>query len=87
MSSALLRRTLGAGLLAASLCGGAAALAKAGSLEELLAGQLVASEPAPLLGPVTSAGRKGWDCKPEHAASASQWRAAELPDGTQAQAP
>ena len=75
---------LGAGLLAVSLCCGAAALARAGSLEDLLAGQLVASESPPLLGPITSAGRKGWDCKPEHAAGAAEWNAAELPPGPHA---
>jgi hypothetical protein len=84
MSSALLRRVLGAGLLAVSLCCGAAALARAGSLEDLLAGQLVASESPPLLGPITSAGRKGWDCRPERAAGAAEWHAAELPPGPHA---
>ena len=84
MSSALLRRLLWAGLLAGSLCCGAAALARAGSLEDLLAGQLVASEPAPMLGPITSAGRKGWECRPERAAAAAEWRSAELPTGPHA---
>jgi len=81
MSSALVRRLLGAVLLAGALCCGAAALARAGSLEDLLAGQIVASDAPPLLGPITSAGRKGWDCRPEHAAGAAEWRAAELPPG------
>lgn len=84
MSSALLRRLLGAGLLASSLCCAAVALAKAGSLEEMLAGQLTASEPAPLLGPITSAGRTGWECKPERAAAARAWQAADLPSAPQA---
>ena len=84
MSSALFSRLFAAGLLAVSLCCGAAALGHAASLEDLLAGQLIASDPAPLLAPITSAGRKGWDCKPEHAASAQQWRAAELPAGPEA---
>lgn len=75
---------LGAGILAGSLCCGAVALANAGSLAGLLAGQVTASDPAPLLGPITSAGRTGWDCKPEHAAAAQQWRAAELPPGPHA---
>jgi hypothetical protein len=84
MSSALFSRILVAGLLAGSLCCGAAALAGTVSLEDLLAGQLVASAPAPLLGPITSSGRKGWDCKPEHAASAQDWHAAGLPSGPEA---
>lgn len=81
MSSAFFGRLLGAVLAAGSLCCAAGALAKAGSLENLLAGQLTASEPAPLLGPITSAGRTGWDCKPERAAAATQWHAADLPAG------
>lgn len=54
-------------------------MAKAASLEELLTGQMVASDAPALLGPITSAGRKGWDCQPEHAAGAAHWRDAELP--------
>ncbi|MGA8534870.1 MAG: hypothetical protein WB615_12250 [Candidatus Tumulicola sp.] len=84
MSSALFARILAAALLAGSLCCGAAALGNTASLEDLLTGQLVPSEPAALLGPITSLGRKGWDCKPEHAAGAQEWRAAELPTGPEA---
>jgi len=79
-----LRRLLGAGLLVGSLYCGSVALAKAGSLEEMLAGQLTASDPAPLLGPITSAGRTGWECKPERAAAARAWQAADLSAGPQA---
>ena len=32
-----------------------------------------------MLGPITSAGRTGWECKPERAASSSGWHQAELP--------
>jgi hypothetical protein len=53
-------------------------------MEDLLAGQLVASESPPLLGPITSAGRKGWDCRPERAAGAAEWHSAELPPGPHA---
>jgi hypothetical protein len=83
MSSAFFRRLLVGGLIAGSLSCGAVALGNTGSLEAALAGQLLASDPAPLLGPITSAGRKGWDCKPEHAAAAQHWQAAELPPGPQ----
>ncbi|HEY5426035.1 MAG TPA: hypothetical protein VIJ77_05740 [Candidatus Tumulicola sp.] len=50
-------------------------------MTDLLAGQLVASGSPALLEPITSAGRKGWDCRPEHAAAAPTWRAAGLPAG------
>jgi hypothetical protein len=66
-------------LLAVALACGGAALARAASLEDLLAGQLVASAAPALLEPITSAGRKGWDCQPEHAAAAPLWHAAGLP--------
>lgn len=79
MSSAPVLRLLAAGLMTAALVCGGAALAKAASLEELLAGQLVASSAPALLGPITSEGRKGWDCKPERAAAAARRREAELP--------
>ena len=79
MSSALGRSFLLAVFLAGSLFGGRAALAGAAQAEDLLAGQLVPSSSPALLGAITSAGRKGWDCKPEHAASATAWNAAELP--------
>lgn len=65
-------------MTAALVCGGAA-LAKAASLEDLLTGQLVASSAPALLGPITSEGRKGWDCKPERAAAAPRGAEAELP--------
>ncbi len=32
-----------------------------------------------LLGPITSAGRKSWDCKPEHVAGSPQFQDSELP--------
>lgn len=79
MSSVLGRLLLVAAFLAGSFFGGRAALAGAAQAEDLLAGQLVPSSSPALLGAITSAGRKGWDCKPEHAASAAAWNAAELP--------
>lgn len=79
MSSALVRSFLLAIFLAGSFFGGRAALAGAAQAEDLLAGQLVPSATPTLLGAITSVGRKGWDCKPEHAASATAWTSAELP--------
>ncbi len=79
MSSALARLILASAFLAGSFFGGRVALAGAAQAEDLLAGQLVPSSSPALLGAITSAGRKGWDCKPEHAASANAWNAAELP--------
>lgn len=58
---------------------GRAALAGAASLDDLLAGALSPSSAPALLGPITSAGRIGWECKPEQAATAAPWRQAELP--------
>lgn len=79
MSSVLGRTILVASFLAGSFFGGRAALAGAAQAEDLLAGQLVPSSSPALLGAITSAGRRGWDCQPEHAASATSWNAAELP--------
>ena len=84
MSSARSARILSAALLAGAIFCGGAALAKAGSVEDLLTGQLVPSGSPAMLGPITSAGRKGWDCLPERAAGSKQWSAAELPDGPEA---
>jgi hypothetical protein len=79
MSSVLGRSLLVAAFLAGSSLCCHVALAGAAQAEDLLAGQLTPSASPALLGAITSAGRKGWDCKPEHAASASGWHAAELP--------
>lgn len=40
---------------------------------------LVPSAPAALLGPITESGRTGWDCAPEHAATAKTATSAGLP--------
>jgi len=72
----LLAAVLFAGAL---LCFGKFAAASTASLEDMLAGALTPSAAPALLGPITSAGRVGWECKPERAAAASGWRAAELP--------
>jgi len=61
------------------LIAGGASLARA-SLDELAVAQSLASSPAPLLGPINSLGRTGWDCAPEKAARAARIAEAELPD-------
>jgi hypothetical protein len=65
-------------LLAATLLGRFIA-ADATSLEDMLAGSLTPSAAPALLGPITSAGRVGWECKPERAASSAGSHEAELP--------
>lgn len=79
MSSALGRSFLLAAFLAGTFFCGRAALAGAATAGDLLAGQMIPSASPSLLGAITSAGRKGWDCMPEHAASATAVSAAELP--------
>ncbi|HET6276144.1 MAG TPA: hypothetical protein VFE16_09475 [Candidatus Cybelea sp.] len=84
MSRTLLLRLLATGLLAGALLSGRLAVASAASLEDLLTGALTPSAAPALLGPITAAGRVGWECKPERAAAAGSWHEAELPpDGTQ----
>jgi hypothetical protein len=71
-----LRRAAIAGVLALGACIGAATGA------ELLLDDpatLVVSPPAAWLGPITETGRTGWDCAPEHAATARTAAAAGLP--------
>ncbi len=78
-----LLRLLAAGLLAVALLCGRFAVASASSVEDLLTGALAPSAAPALLGPITAAGRVGWECKPERAAAAGSWHDAELPsDGT-----
>ena len=63
-------------VLALGACAGAAVGA------ELLLddpGSLVISAPPALLGPITESGRTGWDCAPEHAATARTATGAGLP--------
>ena len=79
MSRLVLRFVLTTALLAGALACGRAAFAGAASVEDLLAGGLVPSTAPALLGPITSVGRKGWDCKPEHAAMSAHWKGGELP--------
>jgi hypothetical protein len=43
------------------------------------AGSLVPSAAPALLGPITESGRTGWDCAPEHAATARTATGAGLP--------
>jgi hypothetical protein len=75
----LFARLLAAVLLAGAIAAGGVALAGTTSLEESLAGALLPSATPPLLGPITSSGRKGWDCLPERAAAAQHWQDAQLP--------
>jgi hypothetical protein len=80
VSITLLRRAvLAVALLAAVFACGQFALAGSTSLEDLLAGALAPSATPALLGPITSAGRVGWECKPERAAAAARWHEGELP--------
>ncbi len=80
MSRLWVRVVLCAVLLTAAAGGAAAGIAGAASVESTLEGALQPSAAPSLLGPITEAGRKGWACKPEQAASAKHWRDAELPD-------
>jgi hypothetical protein len=75
-----LLRVFAAVLLAGAVfCFGRFGIAAAASLDDLLAGALTPSAAPALLGPITSAGRVGWECKPERAAAAAGWHEAELP--------
>lgn len=87
MSRELFRRALLAlgFVVAASL--GAYGATQAASVADVLAqGTLNPQAPA-LLGPITSAGRKGWECKPERAAAAAGSHQAELPPTDASPAP
>jgi len=79
MSRVLALRLFVAGLVLAALFCGRLAVASAASVEDMLSGGLLPSGAPALLEPITSAGRKGWDCKPEHAAEAEHWHSAHLP--------
>ncbi|HZY97810.1 MAG TPA: hypothetical protein VFE35_12015 [Candidatus Cybelea sp.] len=79
MSRTLLPRLLAVVLLVAGIFCGRFALASTASLEEMLSGALTPSAAPALLGPITSAGRIGWECKPERAAASAQAPVAELP--------
>ncbi|HVR47601.1 MAG TPA: hypothetical protein VMT95_13305 [Candidatus Binatia bacterium] len=79
MSRTLVPRVFAVALLAGILFCGRFALAGAASLQEMLDGALVPSSAPALLGPITSAGRIGWECKPERAAAAKDAQHSELP--------
>lgn len=66
-------------LLAVSLAACSLAFAAAVSLTDMTDAQLAPSAIPQLLGPITQAGRKGWECTPERAATAKRADAAELP--------
>jgi hypothetical protein len=83
VSRTLFPRLLAVVALAGALFAGRFAVAQGASLEDLLAGALTPSVAPGLLGPITSAGRIGWECKPERAAAAAPWRHAELPSEPQ----
>ncbi len=69
--------------LGTAVAGGAAAgIAGAASFQSMLDSAMQPSAAPAMLGPITEAGRKGWACKPEQAASARHWSDAELPDAT-----
>ncbi len=73
----ILRRSAIAVVLALGACIGAAAGAE--MLLDDPAASLVDSAPAGWLGPITESGRTGWNCAPEHAATARTASAAALP--------
>ena len=75
------RPILAAALLALTIASGHFAVAGAASLEDMITGALTPSGAPAMLGPITSSGRTGWECKPERAAAAGGWRQAELPAG------
>jgi len=66
-------------LFAVAAGGAAVGVGSAASIESALQDALQPSAAPALLGPITEAGRKGWACKPEQAASARHWQDAELP--------
>jgi hypothetical protein len=79
VSRSLFRPMLLAALLAMAVICGRAAIADSGSLEDAIAGALIPSAAPAMLGPITSAGRSGWECKPERSAGSSAWHEAGLP--------
>jgi len=82
MSRVLALRLVAAGLVLAALLCGRLAIASAASVGDALTGGLVPSAVPGLLDPITSAGRNGWDCKPERAAEADRWHTAHLPSAS-----
>ncbi|HEY1429537.1 MAG TPA: hypothetical protein VGF18_08180 [Candidatus Tumulicola sp.] len=79
MSRERIRRTLLAVVFAAAASLAAYGASQAASVADLLAQGALAPQAPALLGPITSAGRKGWECKPEIAAAAKGAHQAELP--------
>jgi len=64
-------------VLALGACAGAAVGAEV-LLDDPASGLVPSAIPS-LLGPITEAGRTGWNCAPEHAATAKRAAAAGLP--------
>jgi hypothetical protein len=81
VSRTLVRQVLLVTLLALLLIWARLGVAGAASLEDALTGALLPSAGPSLLGPITSAGRVGWECKPERSAASPGWHEAELPHG------
>lgn len=81
MSTHLLRRLRLLAACVVVIAGAGLTVARAVSLDDLSSVQLLPSDPPALLGPITQTGRKGWDCTPERAASATSSQDAELPSG------
>jgi hypothetical protein len=79
MSRQTIPRFVLSGLLALAAAGAGIAYANAPSLDIRSADALMPSEPPVLLAPITQAGRKGWECKPEQAAATAERHEAMLP--------
>jgi hypothetical protein len=75
----MFRPVLLAVLLAVAVLCGRAAVADSRSLDDAIAGAMTPSATPAMLGPITSAGRIGWECKPERSAGSAGWHEAELP--------
>jgi hypothetical protein len=67
--------------VALAIVASAGAAAGAEMLLDEPAGSLATSAAPSLLGPITERGRTGWDCAPEHAATARTAATAGLPHG------
>jgi hypothetical protein len=79
VSRSLVSRVLAATFLAGALLCGRFAFAGVASLQQMLDSGLTPSSAPTLLGPITSAGRIGWQCKPERAAGSRNASDSELP--------
>jgi hypothetical protein len=79
VSRELFRRVLlVAGFIAATSLAAYGAT-EAASVADLLTQTALSPQAPALLGPISSTGRRGWECKPERAAAATGSHQAELP--------